>query len=248
MFRAKFLDKFTSGDVERTDTSYRSANVNVTVDKVQENGVTYFVADIYLADVKCFKTGFGSTGKLGAREFVSDTLKANGGIVGINGDNVLHNPGLLVRNGLYYRNTKTTLDVLVMYNDGTMKTIPGGQFDANEVKAEAPYQVWAFGPMLLDNGQPMTKFNSTVSGLDPRTAVGYYEPGHYCFIFMEGRLSESKGYSLADFSNLFYQLGCKVAYNFDGGGTAQMAFMGTQIGHQCSDARKADDLLYIADN
>ena len=170
MFRAKFAGKFTTGGVEKTDTSYKSANVNVSINKVQENGVTYYVADIYVADIKYFKTGFGSTDTPGTREFVSDTLKANGGIIGINGDNALdNNPCLLIRNGIYYpKYTKATCDELVMYNDGSMKAIPGGRFDMNDVKAQAPYQVWGFGPMLLDNGQPMTKFNSSIKGSKPQ--------------------------------------------------------------------------------
>jgi exopolysaccharide biosynthesis protein len=248
--REKFTDKFTAGEVVKTDTSYKSANVNVSINKVHENGVTYFVADIYVADIKYLKTGFGSTGKLGAREFVDATLKANGGIIGINGDNCLNNPCLLIRNGIYYpKFTKTSSDALVMYNDGTMKTIPSSQFDMNHVKAESPYQVWGFGPMLLDNGKPMTKFNSSLSGTNPRTAMGYYEPGHYCFVVVDGRQAGySNGYTLADLSQLFYKLGCTAAFNFDGGGSTQMAFMGNRINKPCSDYRKTYDLVYISDN
>lgn len=249
MFRASFPDKFTTGAVEKTDTSYKSANVNVSIDKVQDSGVTYFVADIYVADLKYFKTAFGSTDKLGAREFVSDTLQANGGIVGINGDNCLDNPGLLIRNGIYYQAKKTSSDELVMYSDGTMKAIPGGQLDVNKVKAEAPYQVWGFGPMLLNNGQPMTTFNSSIKGTNPRTAIGYYEPGHYCFVAVDGRQpGYSDGYTLSDLSNLFQKLGCKEAFNLDGGGTEQMAFMGNRINSPPSDYRKTYDCIYIADN
>lgn len=247
--RAKFADKFTAGDVEKTDSSYKSANVNVSIDKVQDNGVTYFVADIYVADIKCFKTAFGSTNKLGAREFVADTLKATGGIVGINGDNCLNNPCLLIRNGIYYpKFTKSSSDELVMYNDGTMKAISGSRFDMNQVKSESPYQVWGFGPMLLKDGQPMTKFNSTLQGTNPRSAIGYYEPGHYCLVVVDGRQpGYSNGYTLTDLSNLFYKLGCKVAFNLDGGGTTQMAFLGNRISSPCSDFRKTYDCIYIAD-
>jgi hypothetical protein len=41
--RAKFADKFTSGAVEKTDTSYKSANINVSINKVQKKRCrTYF--------------------------------------------------------------------------------------------------------------------------------------------------------------------------------------------------------------
>ncbi len=38
----------------------------------------------------------------------------------------------------------------------------------------------------------MTEFNSTLGKANPRTAVGNYEPGHYCFLVVDGR---QPGYS-----------------------------------------------------
>jgi exopolysaccharide biosynthesis protein len=136
-----------------------------------------------------------------------------------------------------------------MYNDGSMETIPNSQFNMNEIKNKAPYQVWGFGPILLTNGQPATKFNSpdTIGGANPRTAIGYYEPGHYCFVSVDGRSTASKGYKLADLANLFYNLGCKEAFNLDGGGSSAMGFMGKIISNPCSDYRKTYDMIYITD-
>lgn len=249
VWRNKFADKFTSGEVEKTATSYKSKNVNVSINKFDEDGVVYFVADIYIADIKYFKTAFGEN-KPGSRDFIDDNLKANKGIVGINGDNCWDNECLLIRNGVFYKRwSNSHFDALVMYNDGTMKTIPGKDFNFKAVKAEAPYQAWGFGPMLLDsNGQPMTKFNTTVSGVNPRTAIGYYEPGHYCFVVVDGRRpSYSKGYTMKELSKLMFKLGCKAAYNLDGGDSSQMAFM-SKYANDPSGNRKVDDMIYITDS
>ena len=48
-------------------------------------------------------------------------------------------------------------------------------------------------------------------------------------------------------SQLFYDLGCKVAFNLDGGGSAAMAFMGKIANKPTSNYRKVDDMLYITD-
>ncbi len=248
VWRNKFEDKFTNGEVEKTETSYRSANVSVNINRVEDNGVVYFVADIYVADIKYLKTAFGQN-KQGKSGFVYEDLKAKGGVIGINGDNCWNNPCLLIRNGVYYKKwSKSSSDALVMYNDGTMKTISAKDFDFNSVKAEAPYQVWGFGPMLLDSeGQPMTKFNTSVSTYNPRTAIGYYEPGHYCFVVVDGRQSGySKGYNMKEMSELMYKLGCKAAFNLDGGQSSQMAFMGKTINKPSGD-RRVNDMIYITD-
>lgn len=57
----------------------------------------------------------------------------------------------------------------------------------------------------------------------PRTALGYYSPGHYCFVVVDGRQSGySSGILLKDLGTLMEQLGCTLAYNFDGGASSQM--------------------------
>jgi exopolysaccharide biosynthesis protein len=126
---------------------------------------------------------------------------------------------MVVRNGKLYRETESSADVLVMNYDGTMQTFSPDEFDMEKIKSEGAYQVWTFGPMLLKDGQPMTKFNSTVTGLNPRTAVGYFEPGHYCFVVVGGRQEGySEGYTMVQLSQLMYDLGCTTAYNLDGAG------------------------------
>lgn len=249
VWRNKFADKFTA-EVEQTESSYSSPNISVSVEKTEEDGVVYFVADIYVADIKYFRTAFGRN-KPGKDEFIDDNLKNNNGIVGINGDNCWDNARLLIRNGIFYKRwSNSHFDALVLYYDGTMKTIPGKDLVFKAVKEEAPYQVWGFGPMLLDDGgQPMTKFNSRVLRMNPRTAIGYYEPGHYCFVVVDGRRADtySKGYTLKELSQLMYKLGCKAAFNLDGGQSTQMAFLGDMVNKPIGD-RQVNDMIYITDS
>jgi len=246
--RAKFADKFTSGAVEKTDTSYKSANINVSINKVQKNGVTYFLADIYVADIQYFKTAFAKQPDvMGARESTNTVAKENDAILAINGDHCVDNSGPVVRNGQLYRN-ETYADALVMNYDGSMQTYSADQLNMDVIKADGAWQVWTFGPMLLKDGQPMTEFNSTLGKANPRTAVGYYEPGHYCFLVVDGRQpGYSDGMTFADMSQLFYDLGCKAAFNLDGGQSSEMVFMGNVVNQPYNGGRSTTDILYIAD-
>ncbi len=252
--REKFSDKFTDGSVETTANSYKSANISVSIDTAEKDGVTYFLADIYVADIKYFKTAFAKEAAvLGHSEQTDEIAKEADAILAINGDNCLDNMGLIIRNGSLYPMEDTDADLLIMYQDGTMVTLSPEDVDKDKIIAEAPYQVWAFGPMLLQDGKSMTEFTSPqhIAGSpnNPRTAVGYYEPGHYCFLVVDGRQEgySSPGMSCAQMSELFYSLGCAAAYNLDGGQTSEMAFMGELYNQPFDGGRPVSDILYIAD-
>lgn len=247
MWGANFPDKFTDGEVIQDENSYKSAHVNVAVQKVQKDGVTYYLADIYIADLKYFMTAFADGKYQGDREYVYKVAQKKNAIIAINGDYYKVNAGPVFKNGEFYRDEKYK-DVLVMFKDGTMQTFTKDKFDMNALKGNA-WQIFTWGPMLLKDGEPMTKFNlpASIGGANPRTAIGYYEPGHYVFLTVDGRSKDSKGMSMTELSQFFHDLGCKVAFNLDGGGSAQMAFMGNEINQPCSTYRKDCDILYIAD-
>ena len=59
------------------------------------------------------------------------------------------------------------------------------------------HQIWSFGPAVMDyDGNPRTSFPSFYDGIKnnpPRAALGYFDPGHYCFIAVESKLNRSRG-------------------------------------------------------
>ena len=242
-------DKFLAAGEQpvKTENSYMSENVNVTVKTHQEGNLVYHVADIYVRDVSYLRTEMagGTYGESWPkRAMVDEISRSVNAFVAINGDQcTAHREGVVVRNGVLYREIPYK-DVCVLRYDGTLETIPQREFDVEKLKAEGAWQVWSFGPMLLQNGRPMTEFNSDVPGANPRSAVGMVEPGHYMLVTVDGR-GELAGMTLAELSQLFYELGCTTAYNLDGGDTAAMAVDGA-IYSKPSGERKATDIIYIA--
>lgn len=251
-FGNRFPDKFTDGEVIITDDSYKSSHVNITLQRHKKPGLAFYVADIYIKDIISLKTVFAEdTFSRGLRESVVSMNKRVGGIIAINGDFYgCRADGFVMRNGeLYRKDTRTKRDVGVLYWDGTMETFSPSKFDIDDAIAKGACQIWNFGPRLLDeNGEAMTKFNSDVWGLNPRTALGYYEPGHYCFVVVDGRTDKSKGMELKDLSKLMHSLGCVRAYNMDGGNTSVMVVGGKAVNNQSGKGRITSDAIVIVDN
>lgn len=245
-FGDKFADKFTDGKVISTDTSYQSASLNITFTEHYEQENRFYVADIYVKDIECLQSAFAEDkfGK-GFDEWPQEMDARLGSILTINGDYYgLRDDGVVLRNGVLYRDDDfPMMDVCVLYWDGTMVTYPSMPFKSDAEIEKGAYQVWNFGPMLLDEtGASKENFNSAVEKANPRTAIGYFEPGHYCFVAVDGRNSESGGFTMAQLSKLMEKLGCKVAYNLDGGKTSimvwndQVANVPKDGGRRCSDA------------
>lgn len=244
-----FPEKYTSGEVLQTDTSFQSANINISIGRTQENGITYFVADIYVRNLQHLRTYFANnTYGTGYRQNVSDMAKASNAILAISGDYYGNQQrGLVIRNGKVYRKSLGA-DVCVLYNDGTMKTFSPDAFSMEDTASKGAYQAWSFGPMLLHNGQPMTDFNTSVAPANPRAAIGYYTPGHYCMVVVDGRQEGySKGMTMKELSQLFHNLGCTEAYNLDGGQTAQMVFIGKTVNQPYNGGRSVSDIIAIGE-
>lgn len=250
-FGSKFADKFTAGEIVQQGNVYQSANVNVVLDQMREYDSNIYVADIYIRDIACLQSAFSKeTYGRGYNEYPSVTAKRIGSIVAVNGDFYGgRRSGVVVRNGVLYRNDESTQsDLCVLYWDGTMETYSPEGFDAETEMARGAYQVWNFGPMLLDaNGQPMTTFNSRVKPENPRTAIGYYEPGHYCFVVVDGRSGSSQGLKMVELSQLMYDLGCVRAYNLDGGQSSQMVCGSVVVNNPYDGGRATSDVVAILD-
>ncbi len=250
-FGDSFPDKFTQGDVVKTRTGYQSENVNITLKGFKANGQRFYVADIYIKDISCLMTTFAQdTFGRGFREPTTTLNRKLGGIIAINGDYYgARSDGIVIRNGVLYRAEDfPKRDVCVLYWNGVMETYDPVLFDANAAMRDGAYQAWNFGPKLLDeNGAAMEHFNSTVDSPNPRTALGYYEPGHYCFVVVDGRQGNYHGMTLRQLSALMQQLGCVRAYNMDGGNTSVMVVGNRVVNHPSGGGRKTSDIISIVD-
>ncbi len=246
----KFAEQYTD-TVVVTENSYSSPDISITVTENTLGRTTYYLADIYVRDITCFQSALArNTYGSGYRDSIEDMAVLNRALLAINGDYYGNTTeGVVIRNGVIYRANPTNCDVCVLYYDGTMRVMPGSSFSVEDAIAEGAWQAWTFGPALLDtDGSVLTSFASTsrIVSANPRTAIGYYEPGHYCMVVVDGR-GESAGITLSDLSGLFHDLGCRAAYNLDGGNSSIMVWNNEIINQPSGGGRESSDALLIAE-
>lgn len=261
-WQIRFAEHFTD-QVVVTENSYTSPTVAVTVTEHRETegdgtAMTYYVADIYIGSIDCFRTEMAETPpNLKMAETLPELSERSNAVVAINGDYCGHAyGGMIVRNGVVWSAGTNYVEICALYADGTMETMPAYEFDMEQAKDRGVYQVLSFGPSLLNEaGEPRTLGEMLLPSPylrnhNPRTAIGYYEPGHYCFVVVDGRQpGHSQGAKLEDLSRIFQELGCSLAFNLDGGGSSMMAFRGNYCSRPSGgdNPRKLSDILLITD-
>ena len=250
LLQGKYQDKFSEEPVFG-ENYYKSRNISIELEQKDYFGAVVHVADVYLNDIECYRTAVYDQY---SKRYMStlDMANAAGAIVAISGDHFYahRNAGVFsVRNGMMYANNPNrNQDICVLYYDGTMETYGAAEYDVEDICSKGPYQVWYFGPLLLDgDGKAIPSFQSTVADVNPRSAIGYYEPGHYCLLMVEGRSKDSEGVTLTQLSSIFEDLGCKAAYNLDGGKTASIVFNGQQWSKLLGNGRVVSDIVCIAE-
>ncbi len=267
----KFADKFTD-QVVSTDKSYTSPNVSVQLSyhqydtgkldksnsgKHEKYGtkISYVLADIYVGDITCFQTAFAKdTYGVGYAEKLTDMSERMKSILAVNGDSYSNNRhednGTIIRNGVIYRNRQTTEETCVLNWDGTMDIYRPGQIDLQQLVDRGAYQSWIFGPSLLnESGKAKDTFLTWdyIRQSHPRTAIGYYEPGHYCLLLVDGRQKSSRGMFLDEMAKVFEDLGCKAAYNLDGGHCSFMTMKDQVANHPYKPEHEVEDGIFITE-
>ncbi len=236
-------------EIRAEKTEYLSDDISIRISRNDTGKVVFYVADIYVRSIENFRTAFANdTYGRSQRAYAWDISMDNKAILSVNGDYYsARDDGVVIRNGVTYRDT-IYQDICVLYRDGEMIAYAPEEFDIDAVNARGAWQAWSFGPSLLDDeGKAQKKFNSTVVNHNPRCGIGYYEPGHYCFVVVEGRNEASNGVTLAEFSLIFQQLGCSVAYNMDGGNTAVMTYGKRLVNEPSQGGRAVSDIIMISE-
>lgn len=243
---------------EKTKTQLgtnRTEHYDLTISKYEvgegEDKITYYAADLYVSNVQYLQTAFAE-GKYGKniRAYPDEISEENQALFAISGDFYGNSTrGVVIRNGILYRQNVNDADICVLYLDGTMETYSPEEFDGDVVIARGAWQAWTFGPQLLDGtGSVLDSFLTTpyLNKENPRCAIGYVEPGHYMLVTVDGRQEGySRGVTITELAQLMADLGCKTAYNLDGGNSACMYYNGSYVNQSSGDERAISDIIYV---
>lgn len=246
----------TTDDVSTgyTEDSYTDDNMSITITQSTHYDTQVYVVDIVLSDVTQLKTAFAEdTYGRNIKQTTSTIATNNNAILAINGDYYgFRNSGYVLRNAVLYRDSSQGVEALAIMSDGSFSTIDETATDASSVAEEGAWQIFSFGPVLVNNGTIAVDEDAEVAkskASNPRTAIGMISPLHYVIIVSDGRSDESEGLSLYQLADLFVEEGCTVAYNLDGGGSSTLWFNGNIINNptsgNSSGEREVSDIVYI---
>ena len=249
-----FSDRFWKDGKILSETEYRSPSLSVIYRRVYDTEtfhkrLTYYTAEVFVQNIEQIKTASckGSFEKIGHGS-VEKTAKENHALLAISGDYYgFHGSSLVIRNGITYRTSLRKGDICLLLRDGTMETIRGADANINLILEKDPWQGWQFGPELMTgSGEAKSGFvDSNLSVDNPRSCIGYVEPGHYFFVVVDGRQKNSRGLSLIELAQLMESLGCVQAYNLDGGASAHFFWDDRIVNNPCGGGRQISDIIYL---
>ena len=237
----RFPNYDTGADAEY---SYQSDELRIAIDVIRDTEARQriFVADIWMRNLRAFRTGFAHGRYQSGTEEGTELANRENAILAVNGNYALGR--LSVHDGKSYGALKgkgwNFSGFCGLYSDGTIRTfdVARDKFSVKKEIADGMVHGWQFGPILVKDGEKTTKhYNDT---LGPRCMLGYYEPGHYVFVTCDGRRENARGMSIDDMREFMYNLGVKEAFNLDGGYSAVMVFMGTVINNPAWTRLKSD--------
>ena len=249
---AKWPDKFSYDDtVTSEEFFYKSHDLNITVTKQQSGSSVAYVADVYLRYYDNFMSAVINNDWADRSQQAIASMPRLAGEVGavlaVNGDFIAQrHSGYIVRNGVVRRDIERDA-VGCYYCDGSFRSFKKDDFDLQTELNNQLYHTLTFGPILVQTGTAGTNIRTSVAAAAPRTAFGYYEPGHYAIVVVDGR---QEGYSIGmtidELAAFMVGLGCKEAYNLDGGASSVMYFNGQVINRQ-SGSRGVSDIFYFGE-
>lgn len=240
-----------------SNSSSTDTGTTVTVKTYTENNTTIYVADIYLGEGQTIQSALANNtyGK-NVTATTSSMAESVGATIAINGDYYgARTSGYVIRNGELLRSTKASDDQedMVLWLNGTMSIITEGDYTAQELLEKGALQVLSFGPGLIIDGTVSVTASDEVGqamASNPRTAIGYISNNHYVLVVADGRTSESEGLTLLELAEFMKSVGCREAYNLDGGGSSTMYSNGNVINNPTTNGstiseRKVSDILYV---
>ena len=144
--------------------------------------------------------------------------------------------GIVIREEQVYSDvTRTTrkfppLDVMAALPDGSLRTYLPDEHTAQEYLDIGAQNTWAFGPILVRDGQPFDGVEVEAHNpRQPRQGMGMLAPNDYLFLTVLGRRKDSEGCSLQWLQSRFLGLGVSEAINLDGGNSAMLVFDGEML-------------------
>ena len=243
-------------EITATENGVMGPGVTVTMREERVHDTTIHIAEVQLEDAGCLRAALAqNTYGRNITQTVSEMAREHQAVLAVNGDYYgSRRSGYVIRNGVLYRDTAASAgqEDLCVWPDGGMTVIREGEITAQELEAAGVWQVFSFGPALVEGGavavDPSEEVGRAMAS-NPRTAIAMIEPLHYLFVVSDGRTADNAGLSLSQLAEFLRDQGAEVAYNLDGGGSSTLVFQDEVINWPTTNGRKTEravsDIVYL---
>ena len=254
-----------------TEEGYEDASIRVRMETREEKDTTYRIAWVEIASPSQLRTAIaGKTVKSTLEAKVIDMAAHNNAVVAINGDYFTHDPHKTTfeyRMGEKVRsNTNQQKDILLIDDQGDFHLVMAQKTEDQKAALQAllnEYTIvnaFTFGPALVKDGESLTMrkdYGYEPNGRTARTAIGQLDTLRYVMVVAEGKEKPERGVTHQQLADFMYSLGCRDAFNLDGGGSSYMfwgdpGFTGPQTKYpqyynvMMAGHRDISDIIYFA--
>ncbi len=226
----------------------------ITWRQVMDDAV-YTISEVKIADPSQFRRFLaGGEYASGTNYYPSELAKSVNAVVASNGDFYSHRTyGIIVYDSQLMRWSGSSLDTCYIAGNGDLIFTHRGEVNGKEEiepilqEHDVRFSL-CFGPILIQNGELVEIKDpySVGEGNIPyaRAALCQRDELHYYLVTVTADPPFEKGHKLPTFQKNLYSLGCKHAYNLDGGQSGTIVMNDKVVNYVWQ--RRVSDIIYFA--
>ena len=240
-----------------SESGYEDASISLTLETQTQEGVVWRIAYVTISDPSQLRTA--TAGKPGSTRvaLISSMAEKFNAVVAINANYMANDPektSFEYRMGEKVRTIYNKVkDLLITDENGDFHVFVQSREEEVQAFLSAGHTIinaFTFGPALIKDSVLLDldpNYGYAQHYLNPRMAIGQLDKLSYVIVLAEGRTPTSQGVTHIDLADFMYALGCRQAFNFDGGNSATFIFNGDYYQDKSlSNERAQSDMLYFA--
>lgn len=256
-------------DIEEIKNDINGTDIKIYRARDTEVGTTYYVAKIPYTNSdgsrNIIKKEYSTNDDFTDLNYPANMALKQNALLACNASSCVWNEntnsykitGIQIKDGvaladenLYVASSYYTLGVK---EDGTLSVYPNTT-TSQQLLDDGVVNSFAFTVPVIINGQIATEemdAYANASTLHPRNVIGQDADKNIYILISEGRRPEEAGFTLEQVGNILIRdYNCIIAYNLDGGGSAQLLWDGIMINTPIDETlgtveRKTSDILYV---
>jgi exopolysaccharide biosynthesis protein len=241
-----------------TENGYEDDSIRVQLEDREGNkDLIWRIAWVEIASPTQLRTAyFGKSVKSDSQDKISRLAPKMNAVIAINGDNYAQEKAkhsFIVRMGeVRQQKLNKTKDILIIDENGDFHTFINS-VGADTFEKDTGHTIvnaFMFGPALVKEGEIVSlkrEYGFNPDGTQPRAAIGQLDHLSYVLVIADNATgSDKKGVSHQDLAKFMLELGCREAYNLDGGNSAILFYNGKMLNNKMGQERDVTDMIYFA--